>query len=275
MEAAGISGGWAVLAAYLLPFFFLIPLMLIRRRQLQANFTALLFIGASIGIGLACYATGFIHTTIMRTTLLFYMTPIWSTLLGVLLLNEVAGARRWLAMLIGFIGLGIMLYEPGALDRNFNYGDLAALASGLFWGIGTVLIRKSPEIDALDIVPAQFLAAALASAAFLAVEADTLTGGLVSPSIADWLTALPWLFGFNVLIVLPSLYVCALCAQVLSPGRVGILMMSEVLVAGISAPLIAGEALSLRELTAALFIMVAAGLEITTPSTGHAVTQGQ
>ena len=41
-------------------------------------------------------------------------------------------------------------------------------------------------------------------------------------ALSDWILCVD---------VLPTLYICARAAQVLSPGRVGILMMSEVLVA--------------------------------------------
>ncbi|OED38698.1 hypothetical protein AB833_18595 [Chromatiales bacterium (ex Bugula neritina AB1)] len=270
IEAAGIVGGWSVFAIYFVPFLFLLPLMLVRHQKLSGNFPALLLIGLTAGFALASYATSFLHTTVMRTTLLFYMTPIWSTLLSIVFLNEQAGFRRWISMAIGFFGLWIMLSKADGTQASLNIGDLAALAAGISWGISMVLIRKAPQLEALDIVPLQYLSAIAASAVFLMLGATSSNpaSSYGIPAATAWLQALPWLFGFYVLIVLPSLYVCARCAQLLSPGRVGILMMSEVLVAGVSAPLVAGELLSLREVIAAMFILFAVVLEITTPEPG-------
>ena len=95
------------------------------------------------------------------------------------------------------------------------------------------------------------------------------------PTSAAWLASLPWLIGFYVVIFLPSLYLCIRGAQLLSPGRVGILMMSEVLVAGISAPLLAGEVISSTEWVATALIVLAAVIEITTgeKNTGNPVTE--
>lgn len=138
---------------------------------------------------------------------------------------------------------------------------LPALLSGICWGAGTVLIRKSPQIDPMDIVPMQYIFAVIISVIFLIMA--TTTTSLPAPTSSAWLAAMPYLIGFYVLIILPTLYICVRSSQVISPGRAGLLMMSEVLVAGISAPLIAGESLTAREFIAAVFIIAAAIIEIT------------
>lgn len=85
------------------------------------------------------------------------------------------------------------------------------------------------------------------------------------PGIDAWIGAVPAVLGFSLIVFAPTLYLVIWCAQRLSPGRVGILMMSEVLVAGISAPLLAGEVLSLQEFLGAVLIIGTGVLEILTP----------
>ncbi len=262
IEAIGITRQWSVVAVYLIPLLALLPLTIVKRKTIYQNRHALLFIGAAAGAGLSCYATAFLYTTVVRTVLLFYMMPVWATLMAIVFLKEPNSMRRWLAMLTGFCGLALMLFtgsESGAETRvPFNIGDFIALLSGIFWGMGTVLMRRSPTIEAMTIVPAQYLFAFLISVFFLL----TLSPAITPPPADAWLKAMPYLIGFYVCVILPTLYICARSSQVISPGRVGILMMSEVLVAGISAPLLAGESLSVTEIIAALLIILAGVIEV-------------
>lgn len=263
IDSHGINGLWAVLAAYLIPLLALLPLALLRRRQIAANASGIALISLFLGAGLACYTSAFLYTSIMRTTLLFYLTPVWSTLLGIVLLGEKPAWQRWSAMIIGFSGLSFMVIAGNDQQSagGFNHGDVLALLSGVLWGAGTVLVQRDQHIDSVDVVPAQYFFATLLSALALLAGGEILN----PPSTAAWSAAMPWLIGYFVLIMLPSLYVCVHAAKILSPGRVGILMMSEVLVAGISAPLLAGETLSPVEWLAGALIVLAGLLEISTP----------
>jgi drug/metabolite transporter (DMT)-like permease len=265
IEAGGIVAGWSVVAVYLIPLVAILPAVFFYRSTMREHWRSLIFIGMAAGTGLACYATAFLYTSIVRTVLLFYMMPVWATLMAIVFLKEKNSPRRWLAMLTGFAGLTLMLSATAGSDvaMPFNIGDLIALISGIAWGAGTVLIRRTPDIAPLSILPGQYFFAVLVAVFFLL----TLSADQTVPDTAAWLKAMPYLIGFYVLIVLPTLYICARAAQVLSPGRVGILMMSEVLVAGISAPLIAGETLSGAELLAAALIILAGVVEVTTPDT--------
>ncbi len=263
IEDAGIPAAWATLAIYLAPFLFLSPLCFIRRTSLLQHWRGLVMIGAIIGAALACYATAFLHTSVLRTVLLFYMTPVWSTLLGLVFLNEKNNPRRWIAMVVGFGGLALMLSNSGqSAAQPFGLGDIAALLSGVLWGAGTVLIKKKPNIDSSDIVPVQYFFAMLVSGVFLLFGTNEAAGPL--PPASAWIAAMPSILLFYILIIPPTIFICIRAAQVLSPGRVGILMMSEVLVAGITAPLLAGEVLSGKEWVAAGLILAAGIIEVTT-----------
>lgn len=265
IEDAGIPAAWTTLAIYLIPFLFLLPLCFLRRNSIIKNWRHLAIIGVTIGAALACYAAAFLHTTVLRTVLLFYMTPVWSTLLGLIFLNEKNNLRRWIAMTIGFGGLALMLSNSEQTTAQpFGPGDIAALLSGVMWGAGTVLIKKYPDIDSNDIVPTQYFFAMLVSGLFLIFGTNETAGPF--PPVSTWLAAMPTILGFYILIIIPTIFICIRAAQVLSPGRVGILMMSEVLVAGVTAPLLAGETLLGKEWLAAGLILLAGIIEVTSTS---------
>ena len=215
-----------------------------------------------MGGGMAFYAIAFLYTSILRTTLLFYMSPIWATLLAMYLLREKVNLGRWIAIAIAFAGLLLVLSGKSETDINtkLNRGDLLALLSGLFWGYGTVIVKKSDQIPAIDLVPAQYFWATVIAVAVLLTTAGN--SDFRVPHFQQWMDAMPLVIGFYVLLTVPTIFICTRIAQILSPGRVCLLMMSEVLVAGISAPLIAGESISLVEWFAGLLIIAATVIEV-------------
>ena len=89
--------------------FFSPPIIYLRRRQIVAGGWSLQIAGMLAGIALVCYAGALIFTEVVRATLFYYLTPIWSTLLARIVLSEPITAPRW-----GTIGLGLI----GAVDHR-------------------------------------------------------------------------------------------------------------------------------------------------------------
>jgi len=77
-----------------------------------------------------------------EATALSFTTPLFTTLGAILFLREKAGLRRWLALIIGFVGMLIIL-RPGV--EMFDYAALLILISAItFSGVvlcGKVLVR--------------------------------------------------------------------------------------------------------------------------------------
>ena len=81
------------------------------------------------------------------------------------------------------------------------------------------------------------------------------------PDIEQVLPALPLLLIFMALLVLPGTYASLLGPKYLSPGIVGLLFMTEIIVGAISVALLAGEPFGIRELIGVLLIAGASMLE--------------
>jgi drug/metabolite transporter (DMT)-like permease len=89
-------------------------------------------------------ATGFFfaalhYLPIADTLAIFFVQPLVLTLLSPLVLGEHVGIRRWIAVLIGFVGT-LIIIRPGF--QELNPGVFMALASGTCLAIYLLLTRK-------------------------------------------------------------------------------------------------------------------------------------
>ncbi len=267
IDEQGLTGPWVILAINIIPLVLFMPVILRRWPRMRDHLREATIIGMLCAAGLVFYSLGLIYTSIMRATLLFYLTPVWSTLFGIVILSERVNWRRWAAIALGFAGLILILAAKGSVAGSLNLGDMMGLISGIAWGAGATYTSLHDNVPPADTSASIYLFSLLLGFALL----WPLLGSDISiPPLSAWLAAAPAAIGFSVLVFMPSLFAVIWCAQRLSPGRVGILMMSEVLVAGISAPLLAGEVLSLIELAGAVLIVGAGLLEVLTPADPHA-----
>ena len=212
--------------------------------------------GMCIGMGFTLYALGLLLASVSKTTALFYLTPIWSTIIARVFLGERAGMRRWAAIGLAVIGCClVMQISPFAIA--FETYDLLGLLSGVFWAIGTVVMRGYPQVDFRNATFMQYLCGGLiVGVAILVLGADT-----PQPLATGKAVLMGLIFGG--MIFLPSVLLLIRVMQYLSPGLVGILMLSEVLVAVISAMIFLGERLSIGQGVGIVVILVA-GLVVAT-----------
>lgn len=258
VEQLGMSGGWAVVLANLIPLFILLPLSLRYRSAIYADFRIILIIGFFAGAALTFYSIGLVYTTVVRATLLFYLTPVWSTLIGMAFLNEKVNWSRWAAIAVGLTGLYFIVGGGSESSKPLNIGDWFGIASGVSWGIAAVLIKKNPDITVTGMVTSQHL-----SSFSLALLLCLLLPGIGDiPDFSVWIDASPAMLAYSWLGLVPSLFAIIWASSKLFPGRVGILMMTEALVAVISASLFLNESVSALEWFGVLLILTAGLLEV-------------
>jgi S-adenosylmethionine uptake transporter len=70
--------------------------------------------------------------------------PMMITILSVIMLGEKVELRRWLALIVGFAGI-LLIVKPGS--TNFNEGSLFVLISVLFYALTVILTRKMKATD--------------------------------------------------------------------------------------------------------------------------------
>lgn len=236
LEDLGMEGAWAVALLNLPAAIVLIAIMLARLPSYRGYLGKVVLIGIFTGAGLALYGSSLVLSSVVRATLLFYLTPVWATVIGMLWLGERAAWQRWLAIAIGLLGMILLL--SGGSSVPLNIGDLFALLSGMTWAIGAAMIMRFDGVPLPGMVGVQFIITSL-FAVLLGVV--TSTASLGPPDTGIVVQAGPMLLGISLLLFLPAVCLIFWAQKYLFPGRAGLLMMSEALMAVISASLLLPE----------------------------------
>ena len=256
LEEAGINGLWITVIYFLIPTICLIPVVILRWQHVKEGGISLQLTTMLSGGALLLYSTSIVYTDVVRAILLFYLTPIWATILARIFLGDLITPSRVIAMVLAILGM-LTIFGLGArFPIPQNIGDWLGIASGFLWAVAMVRIRMSESHSAIELTAGFFQWSLIFSsgAAFLLAPSQM-------PDIEQILPALPLLLIFMALLVLPGTYASLLGPKYLSPGIVGLLFMTEIIVGAISVALLAGEPFGIRELIGVLLIAGASMLE--------------
>lgn len=87
-----------------------------------------------------------VHLPLADAQAISFARTLFVVPLAALILSETIGLRRWMAVLIGFVGVLIML-RPGGDAFSVSIGSAAALGHAFFVGFATVLVRLASRYD--------------------------------------------------------------------------------------------------------------------------------
>ncbi|KAE9632726.1 DMT family transporter [Parasedimentitalea maritima] len=254
----GLEGAWPGVLIYSAATLLLLPLAWFVRASLIAHWRQLILCGLLTGGAFSLYSTSLLMTDVVRAVLLFYLTPVWGTVLGLMMLGERLTLGRGLALAMGLIGLLVVLGGGDGLPLPRNLGDVLALLSGFAWAFGTLQLYRMGAVAVSAQVFAFILGSLIVSTVLVALGGAQF--GTV-PSAAMVGLATPWAL-LAALYVLPMLFLTIWPATLLSPGRVGLLLMSEVVVGVASAAIWAGEPFGWRQGAGSLLILAAGAVEV-------------
>lgn len=237
MNKLGIEGTWGVVFFNFCPLLVLLALLIWKRVGLWTRPGPAIFIGIMTGVGMGIYSTAMMIAPVIRVTMEFYLTAVWSTIIGVIWLSERLDLRRVATVAAGLLGLFLLITGASdAPETAFGFGDVLALASGVLWAFGAAGMKRWPGEHLLATSFHQFLFAVLSGA----VLAHLMYPG-TAPAPLQLLGVFPLAFVGSAMFLLPSILAIFWACRVLFPGRAAILMMSEALVATISATLLLPE----------------------------------
>ena len=103
-------------------------------------------------IGIVSMLAGFwaiVNLPLAQAVALSYSTPIFVTIGAVLVLGEVVRARRWTAVIIGFIGV-LVLMHPGT--GSFNFAALVAVLAAVMSASVAISIKFLSRTEKADAI---------------------------------------------------------------------------------------------------------------------------
>ena len=106
------------------------------------------FIRCLIGVlSMFCGFWAIGHLPLAQAVSLSYSTPLFVTIAAVWFLHEQVRARRWAAVVLGFIGV-LVIVRPGS--ASFTAGSLVALSAAVLSGIVAIQIKQLSATEPAD-----------------------------------------------------------------------------------------------------------------------------
>ena len=148
LEEAGLGGLWTTLVMYSVAS--LVGLWLMRGRwpELKLHPVILLILALSNAWCNVAFILAVLDGHVVRVILLFYLSPVWSILLGMAILGERLDRMALLTLVMALIGATIMLWEPEmGMPWPRDSSEWLAISSGMGFALANVLVRKLQDVS--------------------------------------------------------------------------------------------------------------------------------
>ncbi len=254
LSGAGWPGALGSVIIALIAGALLVPVVAARRFTWRAADRVGVLATAIGGSAFMLYSVGIVEARVAIVILLFYLTPVWTTLITRFVFGHAVHPIRYGVIVLGLLGLILTLGRGGFVPLPERAGEWYALLAGLFWSLGSIGISARSDLPAIESTFV-FVIGALVTALILFGLNPTLpTADVWPPAVSS----AAWAMAAGAVWWIASMIALVWATSYLEPARVGILLMSEVLVGVISAALFAGETMAgLQWLGGALLISAA------------------
>ncbi|MBX2826397.1 MAG: DMT family transporter, partial [Gammaproteobacteria bacterium] len=254
LDDLGAGSIYLTAAGVLLPVLLALPWLLLHFRRIFSLNSGVWAIGITFAVATAFYAEGALRGNVARTILLFYLTPVWSTLLARVILNEPVTPRRVMTLVLGLLGMVVILGVDSALPLPRDLSEWLGLIAGFSWGLAMVFTQRNKEQHLGDMASVAFLSFAVIYVSLTLIPEGRHWG---FESSAFNLEAVLWILGLGLLWIIPPVVLTLYGATEVEPGKVAILLMLEVIIGVGTATWLTDEPFGLRELLGALLIIAA------------------
>ncbi|MCY4451482.1 MAG: DMT family transporter [Immundisolibacterales bacterium] len=262
LEARGFGVVWLTLAVFVVGLVLLAPL-LVRWPGGRAAFSPrMLVTGLLTGGAFILYSISIALTEVVSAILLFYLSPVWATVLGRLLLRERLTGARLTALALGIGGLWVVLGGESGVPLPRNAGDWFALTAGVAWAFGTIRVHQDVAVAPLAHVTALFVGGTVAT--LVVASLPFVSAGPPPAVTAESVVIVVVVAALSVASALGILW----AVRLVSPGRAGLLMMMEVVTGLATAAAFAGEPFGAAQIVGSMLIVGAALVEVL-PATGR------
>ena len=143
LDNSGFSGLWASVLIYFVSFLFIFPRFYSLRADFYASKTLYILLAIFAGWTNLGFVLALLEGEVVRVMILFYLSPVWATLLAFFILNERLKKRNIFALVLAIAGVFLISWHPEIeFMKSFDRADFYAISSGLAFAITNILVRK-------------------------------------------------------------------------------------------------------------------------------------
>ena len=253
LEEGGLTGGWGTIAQMIIGVLLLTPIAMWRKIKGRSTGLELPMVGLLVGGGFICYALSFLFTDVVRALILFYMTPIWTTIFEMLFLKRRPGLERVLTLALALGGLWIVFSKQTIIPLPQNAGDWLALAGGAIFAGGMIRLEVTKNDGVFPIIFSFFVYGTL----FNIVAGFLLSEHLGPvPAIDSFVSMSLFLIIISVFYFIPTGIVILWAPSKLGAGLCSILFLTEIVVGVTSSSILTDEPFGWREIVGSSMIII-------------------
>ena len=251
LNEAGMGAVWSSLIMYLVAGILAIPVLYKQYKVVSFHRADLLALAIAAGITNVAFVVALIEGEVMRVMLLFYLSPLWTVLLGRWFLGEKLSQSAIIMFMVAMGGSIIMLWNP-EMGWPWPHGmaDWLALMASIAFSINNVLARKLGPVS-MGVKTGIVWWGVVVTSILVLVWQQTPVPDVI-PTV--WLGAV--LLG---LLGTTAMTIAVLYGVGKMPVyRSSVIMLFELIVAAIAAWLLTDEIMSLQEWLGGILILMAA-----------------
>ena len=250
LASHGLAGLWSTLLIYGSALAVGVIVMLWRRNGIRNHPMLFVVLACASGWCNVAFILAVLEGTVVRVILLFYLSPLWTVLLGRVILGEVLTARARVTMLCAMLGALIMLWDRKiGLPLPQNYADWLAISSGFAFALSNVMVRRLHDEDIWIKTVFAWLGVVILAAGWIVVVKQPW------PDVADAVVWSAMGFGGFAMLCMTLLVLYGLTHM--PAHRAAVLLLFELVAGAVSAQYLTDELVQMREWIGGLLILTA------------------
>jgi drug/metabolite transporter (DMT)-like permease len=253
LRDGGLDGLWLTLVMYAAALAVSLPRTARGLPELRTHPAALGLLMLAAGWTNIAFVEAMLEGNILRVLLLFYLSPLWQTLLGWLILRERPSRLGLASLLIAMAGAVVMLWNPATgLPWPGGTADWYALSSGFAFAVSNVITRRAQGVS----IEAKALAVWLGVAVLALVMIGMLGVRMPSAGVSVYLGgAALGVFGILLMTLLVQYGVTHMPVY-----RSAVLSLVEIVAGAVAQQLFTHEVVHLRDWIGGVMIVAGAWL---------------
>jgi len=259
LEQQGLQGLTVTVLIYSGTVVYALPLLWRHYREVTRTPGLLVGVALCSGWCNTAFILALLEGEVVRVILLFYLSPLWSTLLARFVLRETISLQLYLVVFASILGALIMLWSPAVgLPWPESTADWLAISSGMTFAMTNMFINKARNASVQLKTVASWFGVVMVSALVLLGDTQSY---MVPDNATLWYALL-----IGILLIGPMTGAVVYGVTHMPVHRSAVILLFEIVVSVVSTYLLIEERLSGREWIGGSIIVIAAYLAARLPA---------